>query len=246
MLREEDATLPLDYHEDSTLEYHAEDHPSGVHHIFVAGASTFSFDAVPKFMRPMSTIHHPNVPGFWLHLQRGMNRLFAEMEPGVPWTRHNYAFEDERANTHCCNHGKPFAKFIQPALLRANRKKRGILPGTDGEVTNEDVAEDSMAAELGLEKAVEYVRNRLSLRVEYQTLQRLPESRHIFFTVRTYIDRLSNLEEYPGAAKAVAAAVRRKYKGMMHYMGVGRESSQQAILGCVLLSSATRTTDLTS
>jgi hypothetical protein len=53
----------------------------GVHHVFVAGASTFSFDAVPKFMRPMSTIHHPHVPGFWMHLQRGMNRLFAVPAP---------------------------------------------------------------------------------------------------------------------------------------------------------------------
>lgn len=41
-----------------------------------------------------------------------------------------------------------------------------------------------MAADLGLERGMEYVRSRMCLRVEYQTLQRLPESRHIFFTVR--------------------------------------------------------------
>jgi hypothetical protein len=86
-------------------------------------------------MRPMSTIHHPHVPGFWVHLQRGMNRLFAEMEPGVPWMRHNYAFEDERAHTHNCNHLKPFAKFIQPALLQANPNVPGLVPGTGGATT---------------------------------------------------------------------------------------------------------------
>jgi hypothetical protein len=49
------------------------------------------------------------------------------------------------------------------------------------------------------------------------------------------------VQEYPGAAKAVAAAVRRKYKGMMHYLSVGRDSSQQAILGCVVPSRSLNT-----
>jgi hypothetical protein len=115
------------------------------------------------------------------------------MEPGKPWTRHNYAFEDERANTHCCNHGKPFAKFIQPALLRADPDKPGVIPGTNGMVSNEDVAEARMGEDVGAEAGIEYVQERLSLRVEYQTLQRLPESRHIFFTVRTYIDRSAEM-----------------------------------------------------
>ena len=85
----------------------------------------------------MSTIHHPHVPGFWVHLQRGMNRLFASMEVGVPWTRHNYAFEDFRASTTCVNHGKPFAKFIVPELARRDLDNPGVIPGTN--VSTEDV-----------------------------------------------------------------------------------------------------------
>ena len=100
------------------------------------------------------------------------------------------------------------------------------------------------------------------MRTEFQTLQRLPKSNHIFFTcdsllsflslsqrsfisrivfdrefisdhrrVRSYIDRLQGLEQYPGGAQALSAAVRRKYKGMMHYMGVGSDGSLKAILG---------------
>lgn len=85
----------------------------------------------------MSTIHHPHVPGFWVHLQRGMNRLFADMEVGVPWTRHNYAFEDTRASTNCINHGKAFAEFIVPELARKNPENPGLIPGTN--LSTEDV-----------------------------------------------------------------------------------------------------------
>eukprot|EP01052_Picozoa_sp_SAG31_P036944 SAG31_NODE_4687_length_3031_cov_1.632674_2_plen_92_part_00 len=69
------------------LDTHADDHPSGKHHIMRAAASCFSFDAPAKHNRPMSTIHHSYVPGFYLHLQRGMNRLFAGMVPGKTWWR---------------------------------------------------------------------------------------------------------------------------------------------------------------
>jgi hypothetical protein len=35
-----------------------------------------------------SAIHHPNVPGWRLHLQRGMNRLFSSLTPERAWFRH--------------------------------------------------------------------------------------------------------------------------------------------------------------
>ena len=36
----------------------------------------------------MSAIHHPNVPGWMFHLQKHMNRLFADMTPERSWFRH--------------------------------------------------------------------------------------------------------------------------------------------------------------
>ena len=88
------------------------------------------------------------------------------------------------------------------------------------------IDQDAMAA-----GGAAYVRQNLQLRTEYQTVQRLPESRQILFTVKTYIDPLRNTEAWPAAAQAVAAAMRRKYKGMNHYQGIGQPSSQRAILG---------------
>ena len=56
-----------------------------------------------------------------------------------------------------------------------------------------------------------------ALIARYQTLSRLPSSGHILFTVRTYVDPLAGLEQAPAAAQALAAAARRKYKGMNQY-----------------------------
>lgn len=44
------------------------------------------------------------------------------------------------------------------------------------------------------------------------------------------MDRLVGLERSPAAAQAMAAAARRKYKGMNQYMGIGQDTSQRAIL----------------
>jgi hypothetical protein len=90
---------------------HLEEHPSGKQHVFLSAASVFSFDASRKHLKTMNSIHHPNgarpparrphrpppprdpplppppgaVANWYYSLQRGMNRLFTTMEPGVAW-----------------------------------------------------------------------------------------------------------------------------------------------------------------
>jgi hypothetical protein len=49
--------------------------------------------------------------------------------------------------------------------------------------------------------------------------------------VRRYIDPLANLERWPAAAVALAAAVRRKYKGSLARSGLGQRVAAQAVLG---------------
>ena len=70
--------------------FRAADHPSGKHHVFVSGVSCFSFDAPDKHNRPMSTIHHNYVPGFYLHLQVRPPRHTTQQQqprrrPGCCW-----------------------------------------------------------------------------------------------------------------------------------------------------------------
>lgn len=74
------------------------------------------------------------------------------------------------------------------------------------------------------------VGDRVSLRVEYQTLRRLPKSRAIVFTVRSYVDPLRCLEAAPKAAAALGANLRRRYKGSFFYFALGRHASQRALL----------------
>ncbi len=61
------------------------------------------------------------------------------------------------------------------------------------------------------------VRRLAYLRVEMETFRRLPRSKFILFTVRTYQDKIRDVERAPVAAQAMAAAVRRAHKGILHY-----------------------------
>ena len=45
--------------------------------------------------------------------------------------------------------------------------------------------------------------------MEFETFRRLPESRFILFTVRTYQDPVRGVERAPVAAQALSGAVRR-------------------------------------
>ncbi|MEO9901615.1 DUF3445 domain-containing protein [Nisaea sp.] len=58
---------------------------------------------------------------------------------------------------------------------------------------------------------------RLWLRVERQTLRRLPESGDILFTIRTFVDPLSSLEARPDLAMGLRRAVADMPEGMQRY-----------------------------
>lgn len=58
---------------------------------------------------------------------------------------------------------------------------------------------------------------KLWIRVERQTLRRLPQSRNILFTIRTYVSSLSLLETNPSAAKGLAAAIQQVSPEMQRY-----------------------------
>jgi hypothetical protein len=61
---------------------------------------------------------------------------------------------------------------------------------------------------------------RLHLRVERQTLRRLPRSRHVLFTIRTYGRPLVDVVALPGAAAALAAHLRAMPEPLLRYKNV--------------------------
>ncbi|MBD1869708.1 DUF3445 domain-containing protein [Leptolyngbya sp. FACHB-671] len=58
---------------------------------------------------------------------------------------------------------------------------------------------------------------KLWIRVERQTLRRLPQSRNILFTIRTYVHSLRVLEAEPTAARGLAAAIQQISPEMQQY-----------------------------
>ncbi|MBU0726525.1 MAG: DUF3445 domain-containing protein [Alphaproteobacteria bacterium] len=64
------------------------------------------------------------------------------------------------------------------------------------------------------------VGQRVFIRVERQTLRRLPDSGDILFTIRTYLDRLDRLEGFPELARALHGAVGDLTPGMARYKSI--------------------------
>jgi hypothetical protein len=60
----------------------------------------------------------------------------------------------------------------------------------------------------------------LWLRVERQTLRRLPETRAVIFTIRTLVRRLDEIAAAPAVARAMAARIREMEPGMAAYKGM--------------------------
>eukprot|EP00931_Biecheleriopsis_adriatica_P063178 TRINITY_DN38225_c0_g1_i1.p1 TRINITY_DN38225_c0_g1~~TRINITY_DN38225_c0_g1_i1.p1 ORF type:complete len:579 (-),score=104.17 TRINITY_DN38225_c0_g1_i1:131-1867(-) len=214
---------------------HEDENPSGTHHLLVGGLSCFSFDYREKHGLPMSRIHHPYVPGFQLQLQRNINRLFHSFEAGRVWWRHNYAFESDQVY-HCITFDKSWAEFVVPSELLSKKSSEELVKTAEDDEANS--ASSSFNPGAGIDQdtlsspaSFDYIDQKMQMHVEYQTLQRLPKSRQIIFTVRTYYDRLAELKKAPGAAQALSAAMRRKYKGIWRYQNLDRPTSMKAILG---------------
>jgi hypothetical protein len=60
----------------------------------------------------------------------------------------------------------------------------------------------------------------LWLRVERQTLRRLPRSGHVLFTIHTYVEPLAAALTAPGAARALAAQIRAMPDALAGYKGI--------------------------
>ena len=65
---------------------------------------------------------------------------------------------------------------------------------------------------------------RLWVRVERQTLRRLPESGRILFTIKTHLDPMAVLAAQPRHAAALAGAIRTLPEGMQRYKSAARWS----------------------
>ena len=68
------------------------------------------------------------------------------------------------------------------------------------------------------------------LKVEYQTIRRLPQSGYLLFTVRTMADGLGELRKVPVAAHCLAKSIRGMSPAMQAYKGINNAETCEAVL----------------
>eukprot|EP00977_Amphora_coffeiformis_P018370 scaffold6436_cov158-Amphora_coffeaeformis.AAC.4 len=68
------------------------------------------------------------------------------------------------------------------------------------------------------------------LKVEYQTIRRLPQSGYLLFTIKTMADSLSGLREVPAAALCLAKSIQGMSPAMQAYKGIENAETCEAVL----------------
>jgi hypothetical protein len=68
------------------------------------------------------------------------------------------------------------------------------------------------------------------LKVEYETIRRLPKTRYILFTIKSMCDPMSALERLPMAAACLAKSIRGMSTDMHKYKGIDNDDVCQAVL----------------
>jgi len=85
--------------------------------------------------------------------------------------------------------------------------------------------------EAEMEMRPEAIVSRLYLKVEYETLRRLPQnSEYLVFTIRPYMDPLPAWSRTPLACRSLAREIRRLPEGVLDYKGLGEPQVRSATL----------------
>lgn len=158
-----------------------------------------------KLGNRLEQIHGP-VPGYKTSLKAILDRVFTNLTVSKPYYRANWAvvpsdylspyageFEEGGDSAKAQHH-----VFDSQRNFSAEEKSEVPVFVLDENANPED----------------------LFLRVEYQTIRRLPKSNFIVFSIHNYIDSLSELKKAPKAAAVLEAAIanltpeQRKYRDM--------------------------------
>ncbi|CAE7481553.1 unnamed protein product [Symbiodinium natans] len=151
----------------------------------------FSFGQLPAKLGAPLSDIHAPVPGYADSLRRPLDRIFAKLRPEKSFWRTNFEFRWTGDLLH------PSASD-DPSL-------KGDLSHAAGAAVDE--------AKMGPAD--------MFLRVEYQTIRRLPESQHIAFTIRSYTDPLPLVAASPASA-ALARQVAGLSPDMAAYKGISK------------------------
>ena len=166
--------------------------PDPKEYCLAAAAVVFSFGGLPdKLGKPMEFIHAP-VPGYSSQLQKTLQLLFRTMDPEKPLWRTNWG------------------------LAAIPDLDDTTFDGQEASVVRRQSSNTQKVRELD---PLDLVKSTF-VRVEYQTIRRLPQSRYLLFTVRTLVDPITAMEEFPTAANCMAKSLRGFSRPMREYKGI--------------------------
>jgi hypothetical protein len=169
-----------------------------------AAAVVFSFSGLEeKLGKPIEFIHAP-VPGFEKQLRKTMDLFFRKLlKIEQPLWRNNWVVTPESGG-----------KLDEPNYGTEEADATRQLQDTESSPPTRDALD------------------RMFLKVEYQTIRRLPRSGNLLFTIKMMVDRLPELEKVPAAAACLAKSIRGMSPAMRAYKGIGngQDATYEAIL----------------
>lgn len=182
-------------------------------HTFEAGVVCFSFDPRKRHKKTLAQVHAP-VPGYEAKMRNAVSRVFANLRAERPLWRANWVLQnsDEVVSTDLEWHptNKKIGGVANRAAAAAERAAAaGIERSTS---TFQDERHTGYMDPLSdLPRDAREAGERMHLRVEYETVRRLPGddrnvNRWILFTVRTHLDRIDAFDAQTCAALHAAMA----------------------------------------
>ena len=202
-------------------------------HVFRAGVVCFSFDPRKRHGKTLSQVHRP-VPGYERKMRDAVARVFTNLKEDKPLWRANWVLQNspEVISTDLEWHPTNVAiggvaNRAKAAAARAAERARdeGDANVPVADPTFDDSRHTGYMDPLSdLPRTPREAGERMRLRVEYETVRRLPgpsreTSRWILFTVRTHIDPIGAFDA--ATARALRAAMKTTSPEELKYKSLG-------------------------
>ena len=196
-------------------------------HAFRAGVVCFSFDPRKRHGKTLAGLHKP-VPGYEARMRRAVSRVFSGLRPEKPLWRANWALQNNAEIVSTALEWHP--SNVKMGGVERRARFANAARGTDSTFADEkhvgymDPLSSLPASAADAGKA-------MRLRVEYETVTRLPGprdvSRWILFTVRTHLDALERLDDETCAA--LLRGIDASDAEELEYKSLGNEALRGAV-----------------
>jgi len=188
-------------------------------YVFNAGVVCFSFDPQKRRDKALRALHAP-VPDYESKMSRVVDKIFDNLHVNRPMWRANWAVQnsDEIITTDAPWH--PSNRAIGGVEMRSSFDNLSKTFADEAHVGYMDPLSD-------LPTRPEDVPESMFLRVEYETIVRLPRTGYILFTIHTYLDALGDFDEECSAA--LLRAMRQSSAKELDYKSLGHEPLRQVV-----------------